>query len=200
MREGLPDTLKPSRRYVAGVTPSGRADMSLTDGVILLRPFQPHDAKAHLAGEDDEQVKWLSGGVSTRDSVLAWIERNRLSWQNDGPTYNFAICPAADRRCVGMIEANTRVPGLRAGVANLSYGLYAHARGRGWATRAVMLVLEYMRVRGDVSIAVIQVHPENERSLRLPRRCGFRCVGRRISPEGDTLETFVRPVRPRSHS
>jgi hypothetical protein len=45
----------------------------LTDGVIFLRPLHPEDALDHLAGEDDEMAKWLSGGRSTLATVQGYI-------------------------------------------------------------------------------------------------------------------------------
>jgi hypothetical protein len=48
---------------------------SLTDGVIRLRPLTQADAAAHLAGEDEEIEKWLSGGRSTAAMVETAIDK-----------------------------------------------------------------------------------------------------------------------------
>lgn len=48
----------------------------VSDGVVLLRPMTLHDVEPHLAGEDEPSVRWLSGGVSTRETVTAWIKRS----------------------------------------------------------------------------------------------------------------------------
>ncbi len=150
--------------------------------------------QAHLQGEDDEQVRWLSGGVSTPATVTAWIERNLQSWACDGPIYNFAICPDAQQQPVGMIEANVRVPGLLPHAANISYGLYPGARSRGYATRAVQLMVAYLAERDGVRAAVIQIDRQNTRSVRVAERAGFRFVGRRVTPDGDLLDTYVKPL------
>ena len=52
----------------------------LTDGVIFLRPLTAEDAVEHLAGEDEEMAKWLSGGRST----LANVEKAILNWVTPG--------------------------------------------------------------------------------------------------------------------
>ncbi len=166
----------------------------LSDGVVTLRPFALTDVETHLAGEDEEQVRWLSGGTSTRTSVTAWIERNLHSWTTDGPIYNFAVCSMAQHRPIGMIEANRRVCGFLPHVANVSYGLYPSARGRGYASRAVRLMVAYLSQRGDISTAVIQVDPENQRSARVAERAGFRSVGRRVSPDGHVFDTYVKSL------
>jgi hypothetical protein len=114
--------------------------LELTDGKILLRHFRLVDAESHLAGEDAEQVRWLSGGRGTLPGVLAWIEGNQRHWQVAGPVFNFAIVHAHTGTLLGMVEANTdylRIAGLHEGDANISYGLYPCARGHGYASRAV---------------------------------------------------------------
>jgi RimJ/RimL family protein N-acetyltransferase len=144
----------------------------LTDGTILLRPFRPEDAKAHLAGEDIEQVRWLSGGRASMAGVLAWIHSSQLHWQAGGPVFNLAITNAHSGTLLGMVEANTdhrRIIGLREGDANISYGLYPAARSRGYATRAVVLVMEFLQSRG-LRRAVIRVDPRNTTSSRVALR------------------------------
>ncbi|HMD41276.1 MAG TPA: hypothetical protein VKH15_18460 [Candidatus Acidoferrum sp.] len=42
---------------------SNSNDPRLTDGLIFLRPLSAEDAADHLAGEDDEMAKWLSGAI-----------------------------------------------------------------------------------------------------------------------------------------
>lgn len=44
----------------------------LTDGVIVLRCLRARDARAHLDGEDDEQVRWLSVSGSASIRGTAW--------------------------------------------------------------------------------------------------------------------------------
>ena len=46
----------------------------ITDGVVALRQFCAADADAHFEGEDDEMVRWLSGGRNTREGTGRWIE------------------------------------------------------------------------------------------------------------------------------
>src|SRR4051812_49889283 len=57
---------------------------ALTDGIIFLRPLTPEDAADHLAGEDEEMVKWVSGGGSTLATVEAFFQNNQGSWRSGG--------------------------------------------------------------------------------------------------------------------
>ncbi|RPF39072.1 hypothetical protein [Streptomyces sp. TLI_185] len=40
-----------------------------SDGTITLSPLRLDDAEAHLAGEDERLVRWLSRGPRTREGV-----------------------------------------------------------------------------------------------------------------------------------
>jgi RimJ/RimL family protein N-acetyltransferase len=167
--------------------------VELTDGTILLRPFRPEDAEAHLAGEDDEQVRWLSGGRATLSGVRAWIEASQRA---DGSVFTFAIVNAQTRALVGMVEARTdheAIAGLSEGDANISYGLYPIARGQGYASRAVALVMDFLQSRG-LRQAVIRVDPRNTSSARVAQRLGYQHIGQTPAAEDHTLDIYVRPL------
>jgi RimJ/RimL family protein N-acetyltransferase len=95
-----------------------------------------------------------------------------------------------------MVEANFMLDahdGIDEGDANISYGLYPAARGKGYASRAVNLMVEFLWERG-VRRAVIRVAPGNERSLRVPRRTGFTEDRTIVSGDHDTLVIFVKDL------
>ncbi len=47
--------------------------IALQDKLITFRPINLEDAETHLAGDDEEQIKWLNSGKSTMESVQNWI-------------------------------------------------------------------------------------------------------------------------------
>ena len=150
--------------------------LELTDQVVLLRPFVLADAQEHLAGEDEAQIRWVSGGKSTGETVRTWIQRNQEYWETGGPIFTFAIVDAKTHTLRGMVEANTddeSVEGIQKGEANVSYGLYPFARGKGYASRAVNLMMGFLQRQG-LHAAIIRVDPANEDSLKVPLRCGFQ--------------------------
>lgn len=168
--------------------------MELTDGTIVLRPFRLKDAEAHLAGEDKGQIRWLSGGKGTLESVKAWIRRNQINWQNNGPIFNFAIWDKTTHSLVGMVEANTdyqNIEGVSQGDANISYGLYLTARGKGYASRAVKLVTDFLKTK-RIKRSVIRVNPENEASVRVARRLGYEKVKKISTKKHEILDIYVR--------
>ncbi len=148
---------------------------NISDDRVQIRPFTRDDITAHVAGDDPEQVKWLSGGPSTIAGTTAWVDRNHESWQNGGPVFNFAVVDLSSGLLTGMVEANVdwrRLDGLHEGDANISYALYPGFRGRGLMAHAITLLEGFLRERG-IKHAVIRIEPENTASLAVPIKHGY---------------------------
>jgi len=168
----------------------------LSDGIVRLRAFLVGDAVGHLAGEDETTVRFLSGGRSTLAGTRAWIATHGVEWEAGGPALVLAVEDLADGRLSGMVEARFDVPpaeGVPTGAANLSYGLYAAARGRGLATRSIRLLLGEL-ARRQVTEAVIRVNPLNTTSVALARRLGFGEVASVTTASGERLRVFRSSV------
>ena len=166
--------------------------LELTDWVIFLKPFLKQDAPAHLAGEDKEQQKWISGGRSNLSSVENWIEKHLKYWENNGPIFNFAIW--VDGNIVGMVEANLNTnlgEGLKEGQVNISYGIYPDFRGKSYAPRAVDLILEFLHGL-KIKQAVIRVNENNINGLKIPLKCGFKNSGEIKIKNGEKLRIFIK--------
>lgn len=168
--------------------------MELNDKVIILKPFTLADAEAHLAGEDEEQIRWLGEGhKSTIESVKNWIQNSQKSWNGGGTVFVFAIWSIEDCRLVGMVEANTeyeKIEGLQKGDVNISYAIYPDARGRGYASRAVSLVMNFLKKK-QFARSVLRISPDNINSLKIPNTFGFENTGEIITKEGKMI-LFVK--------
>jgi hypothetical protein len=81
----------------------------LTDGVIFLRPLAAEDAADHLAGEDEEMVKWVSGGRSMPATVETFIRNSQENWCSGGPRRVLALSLA-------KITTNVEINSLRQGL------------------------------------------------------------------------------------
>ena len=156
---------------------------SLTDGVIQLRPLTQADAAAHLAGEDEEMAKWLSGGRSTAATVQTAIDKFEEQWRTGGSRRAFGVFDCGNDQLIGFVEANLELLGNPAEV-NVSYGIFPALRGRGLAGRAIVLVAEYLRSSTDAKEIVLQIAPENSRSIRVAEKAGFARVGVHEIEEG----------------
>lgn len=156
---------------------------SLADGVIQLRPLTQADASAHLAGEDEEMAKWLNGGRSTDTTVQTAIDNFEDQWRTGGPRRAFGVFDCSDGQLIGFVEANLELLGNPA-EANIAYGVFPGWRGRGFAARAIDLVAKYLRSATEARVIVLQIAPENTRSIRVAEKAGFERIGVREAVEG----------------
>lgn len=168
--------------------------IELTDGVVLLKPFSVEDAGEHLRNEDGEQQKWISGGKSTIESVQNSIKKNEKYWDEGGPVFNFAIWETKNNELIGMIEANVdykNIEGLKKGSANISYGLYPKARGKGYLGHALNLVLDFLKQK-NVKKTIMRIAPDNVNSLKVPERYGFKKAGSVKTKTNELLVIFEK--------
>ncbi|MGH2684080.1 MAG: GNAT family N-acetyltransferase [Actinomycetota bacterium] len=169
---------------------------SYTDGVVSIRRQTVADLDADLAGKDDEQIDWLwlPGHREEWEAMTAAEQRSHarrgLQASHDafgtGPKWAFSV-DATDDRCVGYIDcdlANEHVP---AGEANISYATHPGHRGRGYAVRAVRLVLRFLRDHTAVGQAHVIVDERNEPSLRVAAAVGATPTDRWTAATGRTM-------------
>ncbi|MEU5822025.1 GNAT family protein [Streptomyces sp. NPDC047803] len=149
--------------------------------------------RAHLAGEDELLVRWLNGGPGTREGVEAYIRHCREQWDTAGPLRAFGIRAGAGGVLAGTVDLRFAGEGLAPGQVNVAYGLYPSWRGRGLATRAVLLACQYAaRVGGEQ--AVIQVEPENPASAAVAQRAGFTPGRPTHGKDGTRFDWYVRDL------
>jgi len=164
----------------------------LTDGVILLRRQTAEDAADHLAGEDEEMAKWVSGGRSTPTTVEAFIRNNQENWLSGGDRRSFGVFDCASNRLIGFIEVNlARI--VEPGQVNVSYGIFPQWRRKGLALRAIDLMAQYLRTATETRQIVLRIAPENTASVRLAEKGGFIFQGLCDEPEG-RMARYVREL------
>lgn len=168
-------------------------DLTLDDGDLLLSPLGPDDVRAHLAGEDDLLVRWLNGGPGTEAGTVRYFHHCMEQWATEGPLRAFGIRVGTEQALAGTIDLRFEMPGLTAGQVNLAYGLYPAWRGRGLATRAVLLVCRYAAAEG-ADQAVIQVAPDNPGSAAVAQRAGFTYAEQALGTDGDRFDRYVRDL------
>lgn len=149
----------------------------LSDGVVILRPFDESDIEAHVAGEDAELRMWFGHpGRSTYDGMLEVVERWRRERQA-GSRLTYAI-HHDDDGAVGGVELRPRSE-----TASLSWWVYAGRRGNGYATRATRLLVEHAFAELGVRRVEAEVDPRNVASHRVATRSGLRREGvKRLEP------------------
>src|SRR6476661_4473568 len=165
----------------------------LTDRIIFLRFLTAEDAADHLAGEDEEMAKWVSGGRSTPVTVEAFIGNNQENWRSGGPRRAFGVFDCASNRLAGFIEVNlARL--VEPGQVNISYGVFPRWRHRGVALRSINLMDEYLRKETEARQMVLRIAPANIASLKLAEKAGFAFCGLFDEPEG-RMVLYVRDIK-----
>jgi RimJ/RimL family protein N-acetyltransferase/8-oxo-dGTP pyrophosphatase MutT (NUDIX family) len=152
---------------------------TLTDGVVTLRPWTDADIDEAVAGHDEEIRYWFGFPVVTPSyDVHKQAVDNWHTWYAEGRRrVNFLV--EADGAVVGNVEVQDR--GDKRG--SLSWALYAGRRGRGYATRAVRLLVDYAFEELGYERVEAEVDPRNVKSLRVAQRAGLRREGvRRVTP------------------
>jgi RimJ/RimL family protein N-acetyltransferase len=139
-----------------------------SDGVVTLKAPGPGDSRLLVEGRDEEFFRWLGPGAEVPKPVA---------------------CVWATGELVGWVDYDADHRWLRRGEVNVGYYLFPGARRRGYASRALELLLRHLKRVTEYSVATLLIHPENVRSLGVARRLGFVHKG-----EVDGELFFVRDV------
>jgi RimJ/RimL family protein N-acetyltransferase len=134
---------------------TGRDLRPLSDGTVTLRAPTVEDLSVLNDSRDAEFFRWL-GAEAGMDSPLA--------------------CLLVDDQVTGWIDYDVDRPWLEDGEVNIGYFLLAPHRGKGYATRALELLLRFLGDETDYRVATLLIDTRNERSLAVARRAGFSQV------------------------
>jgi RimJ/RimL family protein N-acetyltransferase len=160
---------------VPAPVPLRHPDPPLTDGVVGLRPWSERDLAAFVAMHDDPDV--------ARFTPLAtpYTEADGRAWLDAEPGRRLTgdelalAAHEADGGAIGSIglrpDADDR------GVVEVGYVVAASARGRGVATRAVRLAVEWVLQEWRPARVQLTTTPDNVASHRVAERAGFRREG-----------------------
>jgi RimJ/RimL family protein N-acetyltransferase len=162
------DVLDTARTRAVVMSTLRAPDPPLSDDHVALRPLaEEHVPVVERALADLEIQRWFDDrGLTARDVVARAAAR---SGRNEAA--EFAIIDKAE--CVGSIWLNLGLDG-RAGVG---YWLLAHARGKGLATSALLLVARWAFDALGVKRIGLNADPRNVASVRVAERVGFTREG-----------------------
>ena len=142
---------------------------SLTDRVVTLRPWRESDAAAIVECVDGEPeiARWLDRvpqPYSLEDACASIAGMGEQS---------FAITDAETGRVLGSIGFGP----LEDGVGEIGYWVRGDVRGRGVATRALVLVSRWALGLEGVARVQLRADVENAPSRRVAERAGFQLEG-----------------------
>ncbi|MBB2740278.1 UNVERIFIED_ORG: RimJ/RimL family protein N-acetyltransferase [Microbispora rosea subsp. rosea] len=152
--------------------PGGFPDGSLTDGVVRLTPLTTADAADYFALVSvpdvmDSHVPPVQPEYADTEVVCRYAGHRWLT----GQRADIAIRDAATGEFAGDIQLTGVIPPL--GQAMLGYSLRPGFRGRGLATRAANLLVEWAFANTPLRRIVAGTSPGNTASHRVLERAGF---------------------------
>lgn len=162
---------------------------------LILRPHGVGDFPESLAMWSDPVVtRFIGRRPHTEEEVWARLLRYAGLWTLLGYGY-WVVREAATGRFVGEVgfadfRRDTDPP--LAGRPELGWVLASWAHGKGYATEAVRGALAWGEAAWGPRETVCMIDPDNEASLKVAARCGYRETAR--SPYGGhAVILFARP-------
>lgn len=155
-----------------------RSDLELSDGSVVLRPYQESyvDALFAAARESIPDIyPWLPWchPEYERDESEEWVGKQRELWTT-GSAYEFAVLDPAEGNFVGGCGLND--VNLHR-FANLGYWIRSSATGRGVATAAARLAARFGFEELDLRRLELVIEPDNAASIRVAEKLGARREG-----------------------
>jgi len=157
--------------------------VTLSDDVVTLRPWLRDDARFMAEASADPAIRRYNGvldrlgcptpPLSTTDAE-AVINEFASNWRAFATTGTpsgvaFAIVDARSGELVGSCGVDDW---SKADVAQFGYWIAASARGRGYATRAAILLTRWLFELGAARV-FLTIVAGNEESVAVARRAGF---------------------------
>jgi RimJ/RimL family protein N-acetyltransferase len=161
--------------------------MELSDGVVSLRPWVREDARFLAEASADSAIQRYNGALDrfgypaappSLDDAQAVIKEFESSWLTFAKIGTpsgvaFVITDAVSGEMAGC----TGVDGWsKSDVAQFGYWLAPGARGRGYATRAAILMTRWLFELGAARV-FLTIVTGNEDSVAVARRAGFAYEG-----------------------
>jgi len=153
--------------------------VTLSDGVVVLRPWTRSEASFIAEASKDPAIeRYNSPSPHSSADAVAVVESFERNWHTFAVSGNpsgvaFAIVDAASGELAGMCGVDGW---STTDVAQFGYWLAAGARGRGFATRAVMLMTGWLFKLGAARV-FLTIVSENAASAAVARRAGFTYEG-----------------------
>jgi RimJ/RimL family protein N-acetyltransferase len=170
----------------------------LTDGVLQLRETRAEDAPALAETDDDLTLRWSFTGVPHPVGDVARAARQAgLLWLV-GSAAPFTMVDIATGRAAGSLRLREAGPPQ---VGGIGYVVHPAFRGRGYAARALRLLVPWAFDVADFARLELGANEGNVASLRAAASAGFEADGSRArrmrNPDGsfshETRYVLINP-------
>ena len=156
----------------------------ISAGRLDIREFGPADVS--LVSEVLQGGEWLplstalvgpveATGTESRADVDGWLADDVHEPRCDGTGLNLMMLAREVDQIVGWIYLTDVDRYARS--AEIGYGVRPHARGRGFATEALVAVSRWALTAGGLQRAWLRVNTDNLASVRVAQKAGFTLEG-----------------------
>jgi len=170
--------------------------LAYSDGSVIIRPPRLEDLDADLAAKDDRQIDWMwmPGERETwaamsprqqRDHARRGLEQRRDSF-GTGPKWTFSV-DSLEATYVAYVDCDLASQDVPAGEANIAYSARPGHRAKGYVSRAVRLIMQFLREHTGARNAHIIVDAENMDSIQVALAVGARPTEQWINDRGHTM-------------
>ncbi len=145
----------------------------LTTERLFLRYFQITDAEAMYGVFGDEEVMHFSDGVQTKQWVQNWLQKQIKNYQDQG-LGPYAVVEKHKQEVIGYCglfffpDVNGQLE------VEIGYRLKRSVWGQGYATEAVIAVLDYAFSTLGLKRIIAMIDPANVASIRVAEKVGMR--------------------------
>ncbi len=152
-------------------------DTPLSDGTVTLRLSAERDIPEILIAYQDDPQLHLSLGEerSPTGAQLGARQERAGSERAQGLAVALTVTEPAADTCIGQVWAGGFVWAHRR--AEIGLWLAPAARGRGYGSRALRLMTEWLFSRGGVERVELLIQSGNQAMLRSAQAAGFRSEG-----------------------
>ena len=111
-----------------------------------------------------------------------------------GPKWTFSV-DAHEAAYVAYVDCDLGNDDVEAGEANVAYSVHPRHRGKGYVSRAVRLIMQFLREHTGASEAHIIVDAENVDSLRVALAVGATPTQQWVNDTGRTMIRHLAALR-----
>ncbi len=165
---------------------------------LLLREYRAEDFEACVAmWQDPDYYRYLSPAPLPNEEIWKMLLRNAGHWalRGYGP---WAVEEKASGRFIGTIGffdfKRDLAPSI-IGTPEIGWVLAPGAHGQGFASEGVAAALAWAEAHFDHARTVCLIHPENQPSLRVAAKFGYREFAR-TTYKGEPGLLLERPGQP----
>ena len=164
----------------------------LAGPTTVLRPWRFSDAPALAAAWSDPEINERLSVPQRSDEAAArrWISQREQAWA-DGRSVDLAVADPPTGTVVGEVGLSALDPVRRA--ALVGWWIASGWRGRGRASEAVRLVVDWVLSDGPLEAVMAEIGPDNPASVAVARGAGLRRVAtpRRASGGSEGAQVLV---------